>query len=71
MLNSILWMAIVAAGVAALAAYVMTGSFVWAIVAYSGSGMSVLFALLMAEVLFGDEAEVALEESGLVSDQQS
>ncbi len=71
MLNSILWMAIVAAGVAALAAYVMTGSFVWAIAAYAGSGMSVLFAILVAEVLFGDEAEVALEESGLVSDQQS
>ena len=71
MLNSILWMAIVAAGVAALSAYVMTGSFFWTIVAYAGSGMSVLFAILMAEVLFGDEAEVALEESGLVSDQQS
>ncbi len=70
MVSSILWMATVTAGVAALAAYVMSGSVIWALVAYSGSGMSVLFALLIAEMIFGDDQDVALDESGLISDQQ-
>lgn len=68
MLQSILWMAVVTAGVASLAAFVMTGSFLWALVAYSGSGMSVLFALLITELVFGPEPEAALDESGLASE---
>ena len=69
MLNSILWIATVTAGVAALAAYVMTGSLLWTFLAYSGSGMSVLFAILIAEMLIDDAPRTTLDESGLIPDQ--
>ena len=70
MLNSVLWMAMVAAGVAASAAFAITGSFLWAFVAYSGSGMSVLFALLVTEMIFAPKPDLAFDESGLVTEHQ-
>ena len=68
MLHGILWLAFVTAGVASLTALVMTQSFLWAFVAYSGAGMAVLLALLATEMVFGDApAEVATDDAALAT----
>ena len=68
MLHGILWLAFVTAGVASLTALVMTQSFLWAFVAYSGAGMAVLLALLATEMVFGDApVEVATDDAALAT----
>lgn len=68
MINGILWMAFVTAGVAGLAAMVMTQSFIWAFLTYSGAGMAVLLALLVTEMVFGEgPAEVASDDAGMAT----
>lgn len=72
MLNSVLWLAFVTAGVASLTAFVITQSILWTFVAYSGAGMAVLVALLITELVFGDAmSEATLDEQAFPGDQSA
>ena len=72
MLNGILWLAFVTAGVAGLTAVVMTQSLLWGFLAYSGAGMAVLMALLVTEMVFGEApAEIATDDAAFATGPRS
>ena len=72
MLHGVLWLAFVSAGVAGLTAMVMTQSVLWTFLAYSGAGMAVLAALLIAEMIVADApAEVVADDAALATGHRS